>query len=164
MFFWNNIWKDVSFLSLDNQFQLQLWASFHATFMHQYQSFIWVTKCENMGFFPSIHFYDESQLNVSIWIAPTHRWYLYGHFGVWKRWGNKTEMTVECLSLSAWHGLEYHYNKGNIIILQKVIFHIITDFSNHKGIWGWSVLVSAHPLPKITLQGNLNTLASKHAI
>ena len=53
--FWDMIWKDVSFLSLDNQFILHLWASFHAKFGHKDKSFIRVTKCEKMDFsLPSI--------------------------------------------------------------------------------------------------------------
>ena len=55
------------------------------------------------------------------------------------------------------------------IILQKGLFHIITDFSNHKGIWGWAessfglCSSSAENLPKITLNGNCNTLTPKPA-
>ena len=40
------IWKDVSFLSVDKQFRLQLWASFHAKFGRKDKSFIQVTKCK----------------------------------------------------------------------------------------------------------------------
>ena len=53
--FWDMLWKDESFLSLDNQFKLHLWASFHAKFGHKDKSFIRVTKCEKMDFsLPSI--------------------------------------------------------------------------------------------------------------
>ena len=41
-------------------------------------------------FFPFFNFSNDLRHNVSIWIAPTYRWDLYGNFGVWKRWGNKT--------------------------------------------------------------------------
>ena len=50
--FWDMIWKDVSFLSLDNQFILHLWAIFHAKFWHKYKSFILVTKCEKINYSP----------------------------------------------------------------------------------------------------------------
>ena len=33
--FWDMIWQDVSFLSLDNQFITHWWASFHAKFGHK---------------------------------------------------------------------------------------------------------------------------------
>mgnify|MGYP007038730448 CR=1 FL=1 len=89
-------------------------------------------------------------------MAPTYRWDPYGHFGVWKRWGNKTYqstsksqswvswfvkkwkvwwcgigsniflktgMTVVCLSLPAWHGSEYHYNKGKNNFTKSAIPH-----------------------------------------
>ena len=100
--------------------------------------------------------------NVSIWIPPPHRWDPYGHFGVSKRWGNKTYQStsksqswsswfvtklnawwcgigsniflktliiVVCLSLSAWHGLEYHYNKGKHNFTRSAIPH------HHRLFW-----------------------------
>ena len=59
-------------------------------------------------------------------------------------------------------------HKGKII-LQKVQFHIITDFFNHKGIWGWAETSfgvcssSSENPPKNTLHWNVNILLPKHA-
>ena len=79
----------------------------------------------------------------------------------------KKGMTFLWLSLSAWHSLENHYNRGNNNF-KKVLFHIVT-WSNHKGIWGWAQTrfglcsSSAKNLPKITFYRKLKTLARKHA-
>ena len=50
--FWDMIWKDVSFLSVDKQFRLQLWASFHAKFGRKDKSFIQVKKCKKKWMHP----------------------------------------------------------------------------------------------------------------
>ena len=42
--FWDMIWPDVSFLSLDHQFISHLWASFHAKFVHTDNNFNPVTN------------------------------------------------------------------------------------------------------------------------
>ena len=42
--FWDMIWKDVSFFSLDNQSIVHVWASFHTKFGHKDKSFILATK------------------------------------------------------------------------------------------------------------------------
>ena len=68
-------------------------------------------------------------------------------------------MTVVRLSLSAWHGLEYHYDKEKKLFYKKALFHIIKDFSNQKEIWGWAgtsfglFSSSAKKPPKITRHG-----------
>ena len=54
------------------------------------------------------------------------------------------------------------------IIVQNVLFHIITDFCNNMGIWGGAETSfgfcssSAENPPKISPHGNLNTSAPKH--
>ena len=53
--------------------------------------------------FPFVHFLNDFKQNISIWIASTYRWDLYGHFGVWKRWGNKTyQRTSKNPSSASW--------------------------------------------------------------
>ena len=48
-------------------------------------------------------FSNYLKLNNSVWIAPTYRWVLYDHFGVWKRWGNETyQSTSKSPSWPSW--------------------------------------------------------------
>ena len=51
-YFWDMVWKDVYFFSLDHQFKLHLWESFHAKFEHKDKSFIAITKCEKRDYSP----------------------------------------------------------------------------------------------------------------
>ena len=81
------IGKYVSFLSLVNQFKVNLLASFHAEFGHKDKSFIEVIKCEEekKDSCPQKKNSYDLKLNVSIWFAHTQRWDPY-----MKKVGNQT--------------------------------------------------------------------------
>ena len=69
--FWDMIWKNVSFLSLDNQFNFICRQTSIVNLDINIKSFIRVTKYDKKKSPPST-FLTIKKLNGSIWIAPKH--------------------------------------------------------------------------------------------
>ena len=101
--FWDMIWKDVSFFSLDKHFKLHLWPSFHAKFGHKDKCFIQVTKCEQMDSSPTCIFLTIKKYLFQFWWHP-HIGQIHSDILVYeKRWGNKTyQSTSMSLGWASW--------------------------------------------------------------
>ena len=114
--FCDMIWQDVSFLSMDKQFILHLWASFNAKFWQKDKSFFWVKKYEKNDSSPPFTFLT---VNNQKWImCPSMLWFFK------KKIYYKCLMTYATRRFILFHGGSSTWDFSNFIF----IFFIILFF------------------------------------
>ena len=106
-------------------------------------------KIPKKCFFPSVHFSNDLIQNVLIWIAPTYRWYPYGNFGVWKRWGDKAcWSTSNKQSWASWFVKKWtlwQYGIGLNILLPTAVQVVFLSYSRpHGSEYHYDITVSDH--------------------
>ena len=122
-FFWTTNWNFICGQAFMLNMDIQIKVSFKSKNVWK-----WILHLKT--------FANYQKLNVLILIAPTRKWNPNGHFGVWKRWSNKTyKRSNKSKSCASWFVTKWNVwlcgIGSNIFLKTEITFVCLSLSARH---------------------------------